>query len=74
MVIFRKEVNIMEEDAAPVFIPECLTHPDIQQLGTVKSGVSRLRRKRWRGGSYKSDMGKMREVEHVLSFPLRHLA
>lgn len=56
VVVFREEVDIMEEDAAPVFIPECLTHPNIQQLGTVKSGVSRLRKKRWRGGSYKSDM------------------
>lgn len=56
VVVFRKEVNVMEEDAAPVFIPECLAYPDIQQLGAVKSGVSRLRRKkRRRGGSYKSD-------------------
>lgn len=29
VVVFRQQVNIMQEDAAPVFISECLPHPNV---------------------------------------------
>lgn len=43
VVVLRQQVNIMQEDAAPVFISEGLPHPDIQQLGSVKRAVPPLR-------------------------------
>lgn len=45
VVILRQQVNIMQEDAAPVFISESLPHSNIQQLGSVKSTVPPLNKR-----------------------------
>lgn len=42
VVILRKQVDIMEEDAAPVFVSEGLPHAYIQQFGSVKSAIPPL--------------------------------
>lgn len=42
VVIFRQQIHIMQENTAPVFIFQCLVHPDVQQLCSVKCGVTRL--------------------------------
>lgn len=44
VVILRQQVDVMQEDAAPVFISEGLPHPNIQQLGPVKSTVPPLKK------------------------------
>lgn len=43
VVVLRQQVNVMQEDAAPVFISEGLPYPNIQQLGSVKSSVPPLK-------------------------------
>lgn len=43
VVILRQQVNIVEENAAPVFISESLPHPDVQQFGPVKGTVPPLK-------------------------------
>ena len=43
VVVFGQQVDIVQEDAAPVFISERLPHPNIQQLGSVKSTVPPLK-------------------------------
>lgn len=42
VVVLRQQVDVMQEDAAPVFISEGLPHPDVQQLGSVKSAIPPL--------------------------------
>lgn len=42
VVVLRQQVNVMQEDAAPVFISEGLPHSNIQQLGSVKSTIPPL--------------------------------
>lgn len=51
VVIFRQQVHIMQEDAAPVLISEGLPHPDVQQLRPVKSAVPPLKRQREAAGT-----------------------
>lgn len=46
VVILRQQVDVMQEDAAPVFIPEGLPHPHVQQLGSVKSAIPPLKKPR----------------------------
>lgn len=43
VVVLRQQVDIMQEDAAPVFISEGLPHTNIQQLGSVKGAVPPLK-------------------------------
>ena len=43
VVVLRQQVDIVQEDAAPVFVSEGLAHPDVQQLGSVKSAVPPLK-------------------------------
>lgn len=43
VVVLRQQVNIVQEDAAPVFISEGLPYPDVQQFGSVKSTVPPLK-------------------------------
>lgn len=45
VVILGQQVNIVQEDAAPVFISKGLPHPDVQQLGSVKGTVPPLKSK-----------------------------
>lgn len=42
VVVFRQQVNVVEEDATPVFISEGLPHPHVQQLGSVKRAITPL--------------------------------
>lgn len=42
VVILRQQVNIMQENTAPVLLFQHLTHSNIQQLRSVKGGVPRL--------------------------------
>lgn len=44
VVILRQQVHVVQEDAAPVFVSEGLPHPDVQQLGSVKSTVPPLKK------------------------------
>lgn len=44
VVILRQQIHVVQEDAAPVFVPEGLPHPDVQQLGSVKSTVPPLKK------------------------------
>lgn len=46
VVIFRQQVDVVQEDAAPVLVSEGLPHPDVQQLRSVKSAVPPLKRQR----------------------------
>lgn len=43
VVVLRQQVDVMQEDAAPVLISEGLPHPNIQQLGSVKCPVPPLK-------------------------------
>lgn len=52
VVILRQQVNIVEEDAAPVFISESLSHTNIQQLGTIESTIPPL----------KSQIGRVKHI------------
>lgn len=40
VVIFRQQIYIMQKNTAPVFFFQCLAHPDVQQLCSVKRGIS----------------------------------
>lgn len=42
VVILRQQVNVMQKDAAPVFVSEGLPHSNIQQLGSIKGTVPPL--------------------------------
>ena len=42
VVVLRQQVDVMQEDAAPVFVSEGLPHADVQQLGSVKGTVPPL--------------------------------
>lgn len=42
VVVLGQQVDVVQEYAAPVFVSEGLPHPDIQQLGSVKSTVPPL--------------------------------
>lgn len=46
VVVLWQQIDVVQEDAAPVFIPEGLPHPHVQQLGPVKSAVPPLRKPR----------------------------
>lgn len=46
VVIFRQQVHVVQEDAAPVLVFEGLPHPDVQQLRPVESAVPPLKRQR----------------------------
>lgn len=46
VVILRQKVNIMQEDATPVFISEGLPHANIKQLGSVKGAIPPLKPER----------------------------
>lgn len=46
VVIFRQQIHVMQEDAAPVLVSEGLPHPNVQQLRPVKSAVPPLKRQR----------------------------
>jgi len=43
VVVLGQQVNIVQEDATPVFISEGLAHPNVQQLGSIKSAVAPLK-------------------------------
>lgn len=43
VVVFRQQVNIMQEDTTPVFISEGFPHPYVKQLGSVKSPIPPLK-------------------------------
>lgn len=43
VVVLRQQVNVMQEDAAPVFVSEGFPHPDVKQLGSVKSAIAPLK-------------------------------
>lgn len=42
VVVLRQQVDIVEENAAPVFISESLPNPYVQQFGPVESTVPPL--------------------------------
>lgn len=42
VVILRQQVNIVQEDTAPIFISEGLPHTNVQQLGSVESTIPPL--------------------------------
>lgn len=42
VVVLRQQVDVMQEDAAPVFVSEGLPHADVQQLGSVKGTIPPL--------------------------------
>lgn len=44
VVIFRQQVHIVQEDAAPVLISEGFPHPNVQQFGSVKGTIPPLQR------------------------------
>lgn len=43
VVVFRQQVDVVQEDAAPVLVSEGLPHPDVQQFRPVKSAVPPLK-------------------------------
>lgn len=43
VVIFRQQVHVVQEDAAPVLFSEGLPHPNVQKLRPVKSAVPPLK-------------------------------
>ena len=51
VVVLGQKVNIMQEDATPVFVSEGLSHPDVKQLGSVKSTIPPLKPEREAKGS-----------------------
>lgn len=42
VVVLGQQINIMEEDAVPVFISESFPHANVQQLGSVEGTVPPL--------------------------------
>lgn len=44
VVVFRQQVDVVQEDAAPLLVSEGLPHSDVQQFRPVKSAVPPLKR------------------------------
>lgn len=43
VVVFRQQVDVVQEDTAPVLVSEGLAHSDVQQFCPVKSAVPPLK-------------------------------
>lgn len=69
VVIFRQQVHVVQEDAAPVLVSEGLPHPDVQQLCPVESAVPPLKPQR-EGGERRGIQRKPNKDEHILKVAL----
>lgn len=65
VVIFRQQVHVVQEDAAPVLVSEGLPHPDVQQLCPVESAVPPLKPQK-EAASAEGFSGKPNKAEHIL--------